>query len=283
MKAFFLSLCLCFYLSSNSQDKIYLLNGNKIEGLVYEINGENILYSVPSYSREIEISKVVLIEFSNGKTQIFNLSEHDIYTLSDKTLENKPHQKEIGPQNEFYINTLSLVNADLSLSYEYRLTSKKVGIGLQTAYNFNQYATFPNAFIFALSNGKKLYDLSVFANVYSGNKKAKTSIFYGAIVKYTALRFTAVYKDSVYNNSTVSVIVTYKDAVGSQLSALFNLGVQSTLSDQFFIKSSFALGFYRLKGIYKDQFNATFSEPGTTTNISFLPKAYITICVGIKF
>lgn len=285
MKELVLCFSLFLVLQLNAQDKVYLSDGQRLEGLVTEIGQEKVVLMVKSVTREINANTIVLIEFQNGRIQMFNRAPKDLYLLSTNRARKTEVNYKTRLQNECYINTLALFNADFSVYYEYRLRRKAIGLGLLGTYNFNQYATLPNVFIGILSNGKKRFDAGALINFYSGTLEAKHRFYFGFMLKYTAFDFTAVTEDSVYSNNTVSVLVNYEEASGSQLSMLFNLGSHYDLNETLFIKTSFAFGFFMLNGIYKEQMNYIFrdTETGTPANLSLLPKASIGIGVGIKF
>lgn len=280
-------LCSIFFLtmSFNAQDRVYLLDGQRLDGLVTEINEEYITLLANSVTQQIRVNAIVLIEFRNGRTEVFNEAPKDVFVLNSKRPHNTSEKDKIAWQNECYINTLALFNADLSLYYEYRLRAKPLGLGVLCTYNFNHYATLPNVFIGILSNGKKRYDAGAFINFYTGGLNPKHKLYYGLIMKYTAFDFTAVIEDSIYSNNTVSVLVSYEETSASQLSFLFNLGSHHNIADNLFIKSSFAFGFFRLKGVYKEQLNYVLRNPetGEAATYSLLPKASIGLCVGLKF
>jgi hypothetical protein len=276
-----------FFLSLQfaAQDKIYLLNGQKLEGKVIELSSEKITYQNGSESCKIDVKLVLLIEFFDGRTQIFNSPGKDLYQPAKLHPERKTGNPGIILQNEFSINTLSLFNSDVSLYYEYRLNPKKLGLGVIGTYNFNQYATSPNAFIAVLSNGKKLYDAGAFINFYMGNIYSKHNGFFGLMLKYTAFTFSAVKEDSVYNNNTLTINISYKAARSYQLSTLFIMGLHSSITENLFIKPSLSFGFFFLNSLYKQQFNYLVSDPqsGNIADYSVLPKASLNICVGLSF
>ncbi len=285
MKGFVFCLGVFFSLQFAAQDKIYLLDGQKLEGKVSEMSSQKITYKCNGISQEVDVDLVLLIEFFNGRTQVFHASQKDLYRPGNIHPERKEDKPGIKWQNEFYINTLALFNADISLYYEYRLSTKRIGLGLLGTYNFNAYATAPNYYVASLNNGKKLYDAGAFISFYSKNAHASLRFYYGLMLKYTALNFTKAKEDSVYSNNTVSVLVSYEPASGSQFSTLLNFGIHSDLTEVLFVKTSFALGFFMLKGAYKEELNSIMSNPqnGYVSNYSVLPKASLNLCVGLKF
>ncbi len=284
MKGVYFCLLLLLSLITVAQDKIYLLDGQRIDGKVKEISSKTILYTNDISTLNIDVELVLLIEFSNGSTQVFNNPKKSVYKPNNFYPGSQTKMNEVLLRNELYVNTLSLFNADLSLYYEYRLSSKKTGLGFTGTYNFNQYATVPNAFIAVLNNGKKIYDAGVFVNFYTRQKPSQPYFYYGIVFKYTAFNFTSIREDSVLLNNTVSVNIHYEEASGSQFSTLFNLGIHSDLGNSMFLKSFFSLGFFALTGVYKEQLNYTLSDPqsGYNANFTILPKASLGICLGIK-
>ncbi|MBL7902559.1 MAG: hypothetical protein JNK73_11240 [Bacteroidia bacterium] len=285
MKGLVLCFALLFSLQFVAQDKVYLLDGQKLEGTVTEISDEKITLLTGSMTREIQVSTIVLVEFQNGRTEVFNRAAQDHYLLNGRAARKPQENSSTKLQNECYINTLALVNADLSVYYEYRFIKRAIGTGLMGTYNFNRYATLPNVFIGILNNGKKRFDAAAFINFYSGSVDAGHKMYLGFMLKYTAFDFTAVKEDSIYSNNTVSVLVNYEEASGSQLSFLFNIGSHHNITENLFIKTSFAFGFFALNGIYKEQLNYALrnSETGVPANFSILPKASLGLCVGVKF
>lgn len=283
LRGFGFLLFVCLQLSA--QDKIYLLDGQRLDGKISEMSAEKIKYEMDSASYEIAVKRVLLIEFSNGSTRIFQSPERNVYRPANLGPKKKSVEPEIHFQNEIYLNTLSLFNADVSLYYEYRLRLKKIGLGFMGTYNFNRSATVPNAFIAVLSNAKKQYDAGAFMNLYSGIANSNLSLFMGLQLKYTAFQFMAAKEDSVYTNNQLSVNISYTPANSSQFSTLLNAGIHADITETLFLKSSFAFGFFFLNKLYKDQINYALKDPqsGSYPNYSFLPKASLCIAAGIKF
>ncbi len=272
------------------QDKIFFLNGATKTGKVTEITPYHITLKNDSGSVEFERSTVLLIEFKNGKFDKINDPEKDVTTKADKK-ENfhfKQTSKDLYSYNRVSINSLALCNADIAAFYERILPDKKIGIGVMGAYNFNVYASAITPFIAVLANAKKNYDLGGFINLYPARVEKRTFMHLGIMVKYTSFNFTSVRSDSVQVGTVYAVTNSYKASKGSQLATIVTIGSHTDISKNFFIKTIFGFGGFKLKGDYKEQFNIELNK-GNTNNSSTqvlqlksLPKLYLGINLGFK-
>ena len=281
-----------------AQDKIYFLDGSCKTYKILEINDTELLVAPLSESgtpyvnsNEVILKKdVLLVEYKNGSIDIYNKSKTDLrYSANQNTnvkeSNTRPPVSEITYSNFGSLNTLALCNADLAGFYEHLLPEKKLGVGLMASYNFNTTTTAANAFIDILKNAKKNYDIGLFANVYPGQMKKRTSFFFGIFIKYTSFNFNSVIEEKVPFSTSVNF--KYVPSQGSQLATLITTGFQTTMTKNFFLKYFLGLGGYNLRGSYKEQFNYAMntSRPPNTApyNIGFLPKLYIGVNAGFAF
>ncbi|HQQ94035.1 MAG TPA: hypothetical protein PLQ93_05735 [Bacteroidia bacterium] len=274
-----------------SQHKVYLLDGKLLEGKVLEVGPKQVHLLGKSGSTEITVSRILLIDYGKGRLDRFADNKADRYIPNGELSQNNgSRSKAVTGQNEFYINTLSLMNADVSLSYEHISENKKYGLGITGAYNFNSYASGLNAFIALLSNGKKTFDFGVFGNAYTGNTDSRLRFYFNLMVKYTEFTYSMVHEDSVYVNNVLSMQVTYSPGKGHQTAYLLGCGMHVQLTESFFMKYGFGAGLFRLTGDYMDQFNYTINSANQraanspdAANYTFLPKGYLSISTGWKF
>lgn len=292
MRLLLLYILFLFAFVLKSQDKLYFLDGTTKTGKVTEIGPDQIVLKINFENNEFPRSSILLIEFADGSFEKINDPEKNVIASPDKK-ENfhfKQKQKEIYSYNHVSVNSLALCNADISAFYERILPSKKVGLGLMGAYNFNLYATFPNAFFAVLTNAKKHYDLGGYINFYPGNTEKRTYMHFGVMVKYTSFSYSSVKEDSVKVGNAVAVTVNYTYTKGSQLATIFTIGTHSDVTKNFFIKTIFGLGAFKLRGDYRDQYNmvlnqnnnSTSGKPADPLNVKFLPKFYFGINLGFK-
>ena len=272
--------------SLKSQDKIFFLDGTTKSGKITEISPEEITIKVEFENFYYPRNSILLLEYKNGSFDIINAPKENITSVSEKK-ENfhfKQAKKEIYNYNQVSLNSLALCNADISVFYERILPVKKIGVGVMGAYNFNLYATSLNSNLAILSNAKKNYDLGGFINFYPGRIEKRTRLHFGVMLKYTSFNFSSVI-------SVVSALTTYKPASGSQLATLFTVGTHSDITPNFFIKTIFGIGAFKLHGDYKQQFNLEINKQSQQStnkkntqpvNYNYLPKIYFGINVGFK-
>jgi hypothetical protein len=272
-----IALLACFF--SKGQDKIYFLTGDMKEGTVKEIGPEYIKFISEGVVNEIESSKIILLEFSNGSVEVINKpTESLVFTPSG--IENNRQEKNaksLSKTNYVSLNTLALFNTDLAIFYEKIFTQESVGLGVMGAYNFNNYAGFMNNFISILGNAKKNYDLGAFFNYYLTKMDSKKLFSLGLMIKYTDIKFDLTVPTGGGNFTNVQ-------KKGSQTSTIFTFSTLRHFSNNIFIKTLYGLGGFNLKGDYRKEFNYIFSSSGQQVyNIRFLPKLYFGVNVGVNF
>lgn len=268
------------------QDKIYFLNGSVQSGKVLEIRPEQVLYLQSGDTVFQAKHAVMFIAFANGKTEVLNRPLWDA-AYDPKTQAVQPKGKERAKEqyaNQIYLNTLSLVNADFSLYYEYVFKSKPLGVGAFGTYNFNSVAGLANVFFALLPNAKKNFDAGLYFNRYTKGL-SNNRFFYGLMLKYTSFRYSAADFDTTYQNGAPNVTVKYYAASDRQISPLFHFGLHNQINDLWFIKTSFSLGFFRLSERYRQQLAYVLTEPGEASPVvsEFLVKGGIGICLGVRF
>jgi hypothetical protein len=266
-----------------AQDTVYLIDGQKRICHVESITPDQVTVTENREEKSFSRSEVLLIEYKNGRTEIYNLPTENLSVNPDNgniTAIKKPEKH--GFNSYFSVNTLALCNADISAFYEYMPKGKSFSFGVMGAYNFNLYSTAQNLFISALNNGKKNYDLGATISVFPFEQDEELSIYIGAMIKYTDLSFNLTTTDTINNARTVK----YTPAKGYQLATMFTVGTQTFINDHFYIRSLVGLGAFGLHGDYKTEFNHELnsgSKSSQQSNFNFLPKIYLGVNIGFNF
>jgi hypothetical protein len=264
-----------------AQDAVYLIDGQKRICRVESITPEFIIVTENREEKSFSRNEVLLIEYKNGRSEIFNLPAENLNVNpanGDIPVTKKPESN----INNSYVslNTLALCNADISVFYEYLPKGKIFSFGVMGAYNFNVNSTNQNLFISALNNGKKNYDIGATINIFPFEQDRELTIYLGAMIKYTDLSFNLTSKDTTHNANTIS----YTPSKGYQLATIFTIGTQTFINDHFYIRSLAGLGAFALHGAYKTEFNREWnSNSSSPSNINFLPKIYLGLNIGFNF
>lgn len=279
------------YSTLKAQDTVYFTDGSKQTCTVTNIMAEHVALLEGGGSTSV-VSKfmILLIEYHNGKFELFNRAEKDLETEvkdPDET-ENKPVNSSYAKQSYIALNTLALTNADLAGSYEYISKNNKFGFGALGSYNFNTRSTFQNSFIGNLSNGRKKIDLGVFCKAYlNASTEKDVKVAAGLLIKYTGFTFDIIKIDSVQGPQGNTQILNYNKANGAQLATLLTFDGRVQLTDYFFLNGVFGLGGFTLRGTYKEEFNKTMNknlQPGEQeVRYTFLPKLYLALNAGFNF
>lgn len=299
MKCRFFILLLLIGCRLFSQDRIYLQDGSCKVAKVLEIGPEEITVvpisesGAPFINADEKISKseVILIEYKNGTVDYLQSPKKDL--VSDETgaseKSRKPLTDKIQYQNLVSINSLGLFNSDISGFFEHLTDNSLFGFGVMGAYNFNKYASAQNNFISILNAAKKQYDIGAFVNFYPSRFRRRTNFFMGLMMKYTAFTFSSITELSSGGQTSFK----YTPAKGSQLATLFIIGNHRNLSKTVFIRSTFGLGGFTLRGDYKTQYNYRLrtlqnaSQTGSTNTtigtVNMLPKLYFGLNIGFRF
>lgn len=268
------------------QDKIYFLDGTTKTGKVTDINNETIIIASSTETASIPRSSVLLIHYLNGDFEKMNAPEKNVTIISDKK-ENfhfKQEKTKVYNYNLVSFNSVALCNADVAVFYERALPQKKIGLGVMGAYNFNLHANATNAYIAFLANAKKNYDLGAFINFYPTRFEKRTYMHFGAMLKYTSFDYSSLREDTAKAGNLISVTSNYTPAKGSQLATILTFGTHSNLQKNFFIKTIFGIGAFKLKGDYKKQYTTELNRNSTDppVTINFLPKFYVGLNLGFK-
>jgi hypothetical protein len=278
-----ISLCL------GAQDKLVLLDGSQKDGRILEITPEAVIMNENGKETETLKELIYFIRLGNGSVDVFNRPRTDVtvYKNEDPRLP-RPKTNTVSTDNTFAINTLALVNADLSGFYERLIWEKRVGLGVMGAYNFNRNSLIYTPFISILANAKKTFDLGASVNFYFSPLGSQAKSFYvGILVKHTAFRFTRLIYDTVSSGGQVSGNIRYLPAEGSQLATMITLGRHHQINQNFFVRTIYALGGFRVKGHYREQLETILTPASTPGNdpvrISFLPKMYFGVQAGFVF
>jgi hypothetical protein len=268
------------------------MDGSKILVKILEIAPNEITYTLISESgapfindhEKIATKEVVLIEYKNGRIEVYNLPKKSLIYNANGTVrkELKKGSAEFA-FNFVSLNTLGLCNADISVFFERLIDSKRIGYGVMGAYNFNHRVISPNLFLSILHNAKKNYDLGAFVNLYTNPFKRRTTFYMGILFKYLSFNYSKVIEEVTPTGTNIKYIA----AKGSQFSPIFNVGTHSNLKNNFVFKTIVGIGGYALKGDFKQQYNLLVNknnDPGTQPyNYSFLPKIYLGLNLGFSF
>ncbi len=265
-----------------AQDKIYFLDGAIEHGKTIEISSEFILVSNNNLIDSFLISKILLIEYQNGRIELINKPKENSIQYLDSSKKKQERSTDFYKFNQLSLNTMALCNSDIAFFYEHIFKRKLIGAGLMGAYNFNTRASFLNLYIAKLDNSKKNYDLGAFVNFYLNRLNKKNQFYFGAFVKYCEFSYTKIIVENINGASSVKYINTND----YQLATIFTVGSHFNFTESFFIKSYFGFGGFNLRGDYREQYNYQLgSNRGSkkpNQNVGFLPKLYLGINVGFK-
>ena len=265
-----------------AQDKIYFLDGAIEHGKTMEISSEFILVSNNNLIDSFLISKILLIEYQNGRIELINKPKENSIQYLDSSKKKQERSTDFYKFNQLSLNTMALCNSDIAFFYEHIFKRKLIGAGLMGAYNFNTRASFLNLYIAKLDNSKKNYDLGAFVNFYLNRLNKKNQFYFGAFVKYCEFSYTKI----IVENSNGASSVKYINTNDYQLATIFTVGSHFNFTESFFIKSYFGFGGFNLRGDYREQYNYQLgSNRGSkkpNQNVGFLPKLYLGINVGFK-
>lgn len=289
MKLYLALALLILQLVAGAQDKIYFLDGSMQEGNIIEVGPERLKVNYGSYEGEVLRGEVLLIEFASGFTEVINTPAKSLTVTSRD--EGRAQQNAVfartGRHSFFSLNSLGLMNADVSLHYEYILHNKNIGLGAMGVYNFNDRAGLFNAFISSVANSKKKHELGLFANYYSKDPRQEICFFLGAMLKYTYFTFSKVIETQSANGGIISTAIRYEDARAYHLATMATVGINVNTPQNFMFKAVAGLGGYYIKGAFREQFNYEQNrnrDPGSPkSNTVFLPKAYLGLNVGYLF
>jgi len=278
---------LFFSAAIHAQDKVYLLNGELVEGKVLEINPDEIILDSGSGRETIVKTNILLIEFKNKQVERINTPEKSVIVqpTGDRFLKKPPAETD-DKLNQLSINTLAFINADISLFYERLSRGKKVGYGVMGGYNFNKYVISYNTFMYLLTNAKKKMDAGIFLNYYPGKLKKKKDIFVGVLFKYTSFDFSYMHEDTVWNGGQSSINVRYTPASGYQFATMLTVGGHYKINQNLFIKTLLGIGGFNLRGDFYQQFNYMLNQgadPRNKVDFHFLPKIYFGFNIGYNF
>jgi len=265
-----------------AQDNIYFLDGAIEHGKTIEISNEFILVSNNNFIDTFLFSKILLIEYQNGRIELINKPKENSIQYLDSSKKKQERSTDFYKFNQVSLNTMALCNSDIAFFYEHVFKRKLIGAGLMGAYNFNTSASFLNVYIAKLANSKKDYDLGAFVNFYLNRLNKKNLFYFGAFVKYCQFSYTKIIED----NSNGASSIKYINADDYQLATIFTAGSHFNFTESFFIKSFFGFGGFNLRGDYREQDNYQ-SKPNRGSknpnqNVGFLPKLYLGINIGFK-
>jgi len=284
-RALFIFIFLVLGFLSYSQDILYLSNGDKLSAKITEINPTDVKYKDftnlggPTYV--ISNSELVLIQYSNGTTQVINSNPRPIepkkesqVTTNAKLLETKktklPNLYYMN-SNLLSINALALTNGDVTLIYDRELFNCKMSVSFLGGYNFNSRMGVLNSFISdTKDNAKKNYDVGLGINYMPKNTK-RVQYFIGVLGKYMSYNYKNVI-DTTNNQKK------YADASAYQLAIMLTNGWVYRISPFFNFKIFGSIGV----PINSTNLQTTNSR-GNIRDYTHSPKIYFGYCFGYRF
>jgi hypothetical protein len=284
-RALFIFIFLVLGFLSYSQDILYLSNGDKLSAKITEINPTDVKYKDftnlggPTYV--ISNSELVLIQYSNGTTQVINSNPRPIepkkespVTTNAKLLETKktklPNLYYMN-SNLLSINALALTNGDVTLIYDRELFNCKMSVSFLGGYNFNSRMGVLNSFISdTKDNAKKNYDVGLGINYMPKNTK-RVQYFIGVLGKYMSYNYKNVI-DTTNNQKK------YADASAYQLAIMLTNGWVYRISPFFNFKIFGSIGV----PINSTNLQTTNSR-GNIRDYTHSPKIYLGYCFGYRF
>lgn len=287
MRTLFFTLLITFLSVSRgfSQDVLYTTAGNKILGKVSEINTKEIKYKDfnnlegPTYV--ISKTDVVLIQYSNGSTDVINSSPNTIAPKTDplpsyvrpsdnsKPIEKgKPTEKKefnlyYLNNNMLSINALALANGDVTLMYDRDFCKNHLSVSFLGGYSFNSRMGGLNLFIAdSKDNAKKKYDAGFGINFMPRYTK-RVQYFIGLFGKYMSYDFKNVV-DTINNQKK------YENASAYQLAIMISNGWVFKVSPTFNFKLFGSIG-------------APVNSVELKPQYMGVPKVYLGYCFGYRF
>ena len=284
-RALFILIFLVLGFLSYSQDILYLSNGDKLSAKITEINPTDVKYKDftnlggPTYV--ISNSELVLIQYSNGTTQVINSNPRPIepkkespVTTNAKLLETKktklPNLYYMN-SNLLSINALALTNGDVTLIYDRELFNCKMSVSFLGGYNFNSRMGVLNSFISDTKDNAKInYDVGLGINYMPKNTK-RVQYFIGVLGKYMSYNYKNVI-DTTNNQKK------YADASAYQLAIMLTNGWVYRISPFFNFKIFGSIGV----PINSTNLQTTNSR-GNIRDYTHSPKIYLGYCFGYRF
>jgi len=283
------SICILIFLIlgyiSYAQDILYLSNGDKLSAKITEINPTEVKYKDftnldgPTYV--ISKSELVLIQYSNGASQVLNSNPRPIEPKKENpvtTNAKAPDTKKATLPNLYYmnsnllsINALALANGDVTLIYDREFFNSKMSVSILGGYNFNSRMGALNSFIAdAKDNAKKNYDAGLGINHMPRNTK-RVQYFVGLLGKYMSYNYKAII-DTTNNQKK------YADASAYQLAIMLTNGWVYRISPFFNFKIFGSIGVPINSTILQSR-----NSLGNVIDYSNYPKIYLGYCFGYRF
>lgn len=262
--------CMC---ASYAQDILYTSSGNKIQAKVLEISNVEIKYkdysNIDGPTYVIYSADVVLIQFSNGSTQIINSNAPSLKPIKTETIVAKKVEKKQQPNlyymnpNLISINALALANGDVALMYDRDFLNSKLSLSVLGGYNFNAKMNFFNGYINdSKVHAKKNYDVGLGVNFMPKNTK-RGQYFVGLLGKYMSYNYDNVIDTS--NNQS-----RYEKSSGYQMAIMVTNGWVVRVTPNFNFKIFASIG-------------APINAPELKPKYSYSPKLYLGYCFGYRF
>lgn len=233
---------LFIFLFYKAQDFIYFKDGTKKEAKILEIYTDRIIisdsFNIPD---EIETSNIVLIQFKNKTTQLFNLPNESIKTYKNKTLQHYEFNNSIG------FNVAALALGDVNIYLGTKFKNKKIDINSFGAYNISNRVTIFNNKFSNFSFAKRLaeFGTSINYNFIDYNSLKKHLVFIGFLFKQTYFQYHL-------NNNTVN-IVQYNSKTTVINTFIIQYGVKYKPTKHLLLSSSLGVGVGKIQdSFYKD-------------------------------
>lgn len=270
---FFSSFFYYSIISIYGQDILYTVAGKKIPSKVLEINSNEIKYkdftNIDGPTYVIYNSDVVLIQFTNGSTQIINSNANSFSPIKTETIVTKKIEENKKPNlyymnpNLLSINALALANGDIHLMFDRDFYNGKLSLSILGGYNFNSRMGVFNYFIAdSKDHTKKLYDAGLGINYMPSNTK-RGQYFVGLMAKYMAFTFDNV-------TDTTNNQLAYTKSNGYQMAIMISNGWVIRVTPNFNFKIFASIG-------------APINSIDLKSKYSNFPKLYIGYCFGYRF
>lgn len=257
----------CSTLFGHAQDLIYFKSGEKQVGKIQEINSEFILFE-DTFNTIYEIPKadLLLIQFKNNTTEIFNAPEK-----SDQLYHGKK-TKDLNFNNCVSTNFAAFTLGDLNLTFERRNISKDVDAGVFCAYNINNRTTIFNTRFTNLSSSKRHLEFGAYVNFkFQPDHPEKNRIpFVGLMYKRTLFNYSPI------TSTGSSSIIKFTNKTTYSNVYILSYGLSSKTFHQFFISGSFGMGI----ATFTDEFLSDTNSENKRNNVF---RCQINVMVGYTF
>ncbi|MCB0481569.1 MAG: hypothetical protein KDC83_09060 [Flavobacteriales bacterium] len=186
-----------------AQDKIFTTDGAKIEGKVLEVGIAEIKYKKkdnpdgPTYS--MEMSKLLLIEYANGKFDTFNTSREKSKGILPDSLFKR---------NAIYFNPLPLLYSQIDLGYKHIFAEGTMGFSTNGVYNLEEAYIFNSNSKYLKWSGNVLFHV-----IPTGQRKIMYEVAIGPsmgqVFAYRYISYLSSTQPNTYLSSRVEESINY--------------------------------------------------------------------------